>query len=343
MRALATGGRFLDHFPARPGPVLFVGSDASLYDYARQWRRLTQEEFRKFEPTAFTEYGYENPLRANVRFLIQSDFLFESTDAVRRLARTVKDFLWGSPYEVFDEGTGETTVEEDRGFSLIIFDTLSKLTRADQNSNTQMEEIFRNIRFLSEYTEASILLLHHNAKATEFKGGEDWRGAIGQIAALDNWYQLNPTRADKDVIRLKVKKFRGITPPDFYYKMSVNEGEMSEEPPASLVFVDEPKDVIADDGLGEAFVELLNRPALIGKWWTLKHLTDAVYPQFADLWMNDRAKFDKCARYRLKSESRKVNPTVRITLGGSQGRKTTYSAGLMKQVLSDDPGLKEKE
>jgi hypothetical protein len=342
-RAIATGGRFLDHFPAHEGAVLFVGSDASIYDYARQWRRLTMEEFQQLQPDASSPLEYENPLKANMRFLVQSDFLFESGDAIRRLAQTIKKFDWGPLHEVYDEATGEIDMEKNHGFSLVIFDTLSKLTRVDQNSNTEMEEVFRNIRFLSEYTRASILLLHHNAKATEFKSGEDWRGAIAQIAALDNWYQLAPTRADKDTIRLKVKRFRGLTPPDFHYKMSVNIGEPGEEPPASLAVIADPQELVVTDGIAEMVVELLNTPEFLGKWWTLRQLTDRLYPQFADLFMNDRAKFDGRVRNRLKSEMRKTNPTVRMSGGGTRGTPATFSAGLMKQVLNEDPDLKETE
>jgi hypothetical protein len=352
LRALATGGQFLGHFPAHEGPVLFVGSDASIYDYARQFRRLTLEQFKKLQPDNDSPVDYENPLKVNVRFLIQSDLLFESLDSMRRLINTANRFAWGPLHEVHDEETGAVDMEQNHGFSLIIFDTLSKLTRMNQNDNSQMEDVFRNLRFVSANTNASIMLLHHNAKASEFKEAEDWRGAMAQIGALDCWFQLTPTQADKSIIQVKVKKFRGITPPDFYYKMDVNNGEMSEEPAASLVVVAEPKNVLFDDGLAEAVVQFLRSPVAIGKWFTLKQVSDAIASQYLASEMSsgqdmalfqDRDKLETAVRNRLKAESRRGVPTVRMVGGGNRGRKATFSASLMEQALESDPSLKVEE
>ncbi len=339
-RALATGGRFLSNFPSREGAVLFVGSDASIFDYARQWRRLTMEEFKKLQPDSASSPDYENPLKANVRFLIQSDFLFESLDSIRRLIKTTNRFAWGPLQEVRDEATGEVDMEQRTGFSLIVFDTLSKLTRCNQNDNSQMEEVFRNIRLLSEQTGAAIVLLHHNAKSSEFKDGEDWRGAMAQIGALDNWFQLTPTPTEKDVIQVKVKKFRGITPPNFYYKMDVNSGEMSEEPTASLAVVDEPQDTKFDDGLASSSLAVLEKHA--GKWLTLKQICDATFAENKDLFDDDRTRFETAVRNRLKNMSRKG--VIKMSGGGARGRKSTFSANVsMERALAGDPELKVEE
>lgn len=351
-RAIATGGKLLNHFPAHEGAVLFVGSDASIYDYARQWRRLSWEEFKRLQPDADSPVEYENPLKANVRFLIQSDLLFEKMDPMRRLVRTIEDFTWGPLHEQFDETTGETDVVKNRGFSLIIFDTLSKLTRCNQNDNTQMEDVFRNIRWVSETTHASIMVLHHNAKVSEFKDAEDWRGAMSQIGALDCWFQLTPTRADKSIIQLKMKKFRGIMPDDFYYKMTVNDGEMSEEPPATLAVCPDPKINLFEDGITESIIEFLRSPTSLGKWFTMKQIVDVLAPQYLMSEMatdkemalfQDREKLETAIRNRLKGQARKNPPTVRISGGGNRGRKVLFSATLMEQALADDPGLRKEE
>ena len=341
-RALATGGQFLGRFPAREGAVLFVGSDASIYDYARQWRRLTMEQFKTLQPDPDSPPDYENPLKSNVKFLIQSDFLFENIDSVRRLIKTSRRFVWGPVHEVYDDETGETDMVRNHGFSLIVFDTLSKLTRANQNDNSEMEEVFRNIRFITEQTGASIVILHHNAKTSEFNDGEDWRGAMAQIGALDSWFQLTPTQAAKDVVQVKVKKFRGITPPAFFYKMNVNEGDMNEEPDASLAVVEEPKDERVSDGIAESVVELLHSPVSAGKWLTLKQIADALYPQYEDLFGNDRTRFETALRNRLKSESRRGRPTVKVSGGGARGRKSLFS-GIMEQALAEDKSLRGDE
>lgn len=216
-RCIGSGEPFLGRYRTMRGGVLFVGSDSSLYDYARQWTRLTSTT-----PDARDVYE-------PVRFLVQSTFMFEDTDEIRKLIRTHQKFEWGDI-----RNTDDGPVRE-HGFHTIIFDTLSRLTRANQNDNTEMEEVFRNIRWLAEATDAAIVLLHHNSKKSEFNDGADWRGAMSQIGALDSWVQLTPARKDKYLVGCQFKKFRGITPEDFSYRMNVSEVDsasltMSEEP-----------------------------------------------------------------------------------------------------------------
>lgn len=216
---------FLNHFRVNEaGGVLFVGSDSSLFDYARQWRRLTR---------MYPELNYDS-----IRFLIQSEFMFEDTDEVRRLIRTHQQFHWGEPIpptaeeQAEAERRGETAEPRHRsGFRVIIFDTLSRLTRANQNDNTEMEQVFRNIRWISEATGAAIILLHHNSKRNEFNSGDDWRGAMSQIGALDSWIQLSTRPKMKGLVGVQFKKFRGITPKDFAYEMQV-----SDERTAALIY-----------------------------------------------------------------------------------------------------------
>src|SRR5205823_4825426 len=106
-----------------------------------------------------------------------------------------------------------------RGFDLIIFDTLSKLTALDQNNNSSMEVVFTNIRHIAEITGATIQLLHHNSKGGERNDGTDWRGAMSQIGALDRWFQLAKGRGQER--SLYAKKFRGITPAPIRFTLDV--------------------------------------------------------------------------------------------------------------------------
>ena len=216
-RAVASGTPFLGRNTAQRGGVLFVGSDSSLEDYARQWTRLTQAT-----PDAAEVYE-------PVRFLVQSTFMFEDRDEIRKLIATHRKFEWGETH-ITDDGP-----ERESGFHVIVFDTLSRLTRANQNDNTEMEEVFRNIRMLAEATNAAIILLHHNSKKSEFNDGADWRGAMSQIGALDSWVQLTPHPTKKHLIGVQYKKFRGITPADFAYTMNVDDPKQ-----ATLVASDEP-------------------------------------------------------------------------------------------------------
>lgn len=222
MRAVNMGDLALGHFQARHGGTLFIGNDSSTFDYARQWKRLT----RKYPDEDFE----------GARFLLQSSFLFENDDEIRRLIKTHESFRWGdveAEYdrvpEYDDDGnvTGWTeeliSAERKQGFTLIVFDTLTKMTRARENDNTEMNQVFANVRLIAELTGATVLLLHHNSKPTEYNDGTDWRGAISQIGALDTWLDLTTRKKDKYAIRGTFKKFRGITPPDFEYGMHVND------------------------------------------------------------------------------------------------------------------------
>jgi hypothetical protein len=155
--------------------------------------------------------------------------MFEDRDEIRKVIATHRAFEWGETH------IGKDGPEREHGFHVIVFDTLSRLTRANQNDNTEMEEVFRNIRILSEATDAAIVLLHHNSKKSEFNDGSDWRGAMSQIGALDSWVQLVPHKTKKHLIGVQYKKFRGITPQDFSYIMKVDEAEQ-----ASLVASEEP-------------------------------------------------------------------------------------------------------
>ena len=236
-RSIASGTPFLGKFEARRGGVLFVGSDSSIFDYARQWTRLTKGQY--------ADAAEREDIFEGVRFLIQSSFLFEDLQSVRQLLATHQRFEFGE-MEIGPEGEPV----RPRGFKVIIFDTLSRLTRANQNDNTQMEEVFRHVRWIAETTGAAIILLHHNSKHTEFNDGADWRGAMSQIGALDSWVQLSNGRHKKYTIGGEFKKFRGITPKNFAYQMSVDDPRI-----AALAYSTEPvtrEDKQERGALGEA-------------------------------------------------------------------------------------------
>jgi hypothetical protein len=218
--------------------------------------------------------------------------MLDNLDTVRKIIATSNKFRWGF------EG-------ERRGFSLMVFDTFSKLTRGNQNDNTLTEECFRNIRFISEQTGCAVLVLHHNGKVGEFNDGEEWRGASSAPGALDNRIQINSTKEDKYIIHAKFKKFRGITPPDFFYTMNVE--DLTE---ASLVFVQPPAeakgaltDSIADDIFG-----WLNTAAR-GQMVSVNQIADALHPSMSGI-IPDLKKFRQVIYSRLGAELRKVKPRV---------------------------------
>jgi AAA domain-containing protein len=260
VRAISTGQKFLGKFEGIRGGVLFVGSDSSVYDYARQWKRLT----------SLAEGAHEFD---SARFLLQSPFMFDNVDEVRRLIKTCRTFEWGEP-ELRGEGTADVILARRKGVDVIVFDTLSRLARANQNDNTEMEEVFRNIRIISELTGAACILLHHNAKKSEYNDGSDWRGAMSQIGALDSWCHLTPSRKDKYLVGVEYKKFRGIQPEDFAYRMDVNDPLV-----AKIIASEEPVTMqqrLNHDPLAEAIHEaVLREPGRSGP-----ELRESLWPQF---------------------------------------------------------------
>lgn len=216
-RAVSSGTLFLGRYKTMRGGVLFIGSDSSLEDYAYQWTRLTRatpDAVEVFEP---------------VRFLIQDTFMLDDRDEIRRLIRTHQTFEWG------EHRIGSDGPEREHGFHLIIVDTLASTMNAQENDNSEMSQVFRFVRLLAAVTNCAVVLLHHNSKKTEFNDGSDWRGATSMRGALDSWVNLVPHRRDPYLIGVQYKKFRGIKPEDFAFRMAVSDPET-----ASLTMSDEP-------------------------------------------------------------------------------------------------------
>jgi len=340
-RAVTTGRKFLENFPANAGSALFVGSDSSLYDYARQWQRLGQaqrsefaEETRNMTPEEMAEtFGPDANLGVfnSMRFLIQSSFMLDDIDQVLRLIKTHLIFEHGPLEAQYDDDrdlmTGETHseflgMERPKGYDLIVFDTLSRLSRANQNDNTEMENVFRNIRLIAESTGAAVVLLHHNSKPSEYNDGSDWRGAMSQIGALDSWIQLSPAKGNKSKIHVQYKKFRGITPSDFTYMMEVSQPEF-----AALTHLD-----------GEAAVEFGSDPLALSilSWFNLNkpegataaEITKALFPEFSDVFKDDPKKFRTGVNNRLYDEkyglvNEKGSPIEKIKVPGT-GRAVKF-------------------
>lgn len=328
-RAVATGTKFLEAFQARQGMVLFVGSDSSKEDYARQWRRLTLREWQSYVPLGEGHHDVDNPLESNVHFLIQSDFMLDNIDTIRRLVVTANALEWGPEtehvvgFEPSAEGDLQIPITElrrRRGAVLVIFDTWSKLTSVEQNSNTFTESVFRNVRFFSRLTGAACLILHHNAAKSEHNDGEGWRGATAGPGALDNQIQLNRTEKEKYLIRAEYKKFRGITPEPFYYAMNV-----SDEDSASLAFK-QPSEVEVtgvEDELVDAIVGLLRGQR--GQQLTKSEIATALHPKFTFLFP-DADKFERAIYARISNEKRRLKPRILQEGGGNRGRRAAYMA-----------------
>jgi hypothetical protein len=313
MRAVATGGKFLGEYPSKRGGVLFVGSDSSLYDYARQWRRLTDTEYRSHHTAGDLDEVEPNVPYESVRWLIQSSFLFEDPKSICSLLLTHHEYEYGELKPVYNyvytpsmddpDEIGFTTqtiadYAREGGFKLIVFDTLSRLTRAEQNSNTEMEQVFGNIRLICEETRAAVILVHHNSKPSEFNDGSDWRGAMSQIGALDSWVNLASKKDDKAIISCSFKKFRGITPSDMRYRMNVMDPET-----ASLTFLDNLDSHFSDPVDGP--IPLAIRTALASgpkDGMTIREIATVLHTQFIDEFVTID-KFLRAVRNRLSEKN----------------------------------------
>ena len=288
-RGVSTGDKIMGEFAVRGGAqgVLFVGSDSSEADYARQWSRLTQAQHEAWEES-FDAEGDDVPPSPfeRVHFLIQSPFMLDNADEVRRVIMTALDeTLFPRETAVID---GECVKTERGGCALIIMDTLSRLTTANQNDNTEMERVFANIRVICEVTGAAVLLLHHNSKATEFNDGADWRGAMSQIGALDSWIQLSRSKKQPNKIKAEFKKFRGITPPSFEYQQNVNDPDR-----ANIAYLGKIDGFFGKENLKE---DLLLQ---FSAWKTLAAAEETMWASYSDQF-NERGQFKKACRNRLK-------------------------------------------
>ena len=318
----ACAGKFLGEFKwTLDFPrVLFVGSDASMFDYARQWRRIYAEQYAREKQIDEANLWQresihdERPADIQIDFLLQSSFMLDDLGEVLRLIKTaetryipgeyhetVHDVAYSvgeDEWEVEQEHDIQVVREERRGWNVIIFDTLSRLTRANQNDNTEMENVFRNIRFIAEQTGATCILLHHNSKKSEHNGGEDWRGAVAQIGALDCWLQLRPTKNDRYVISGEWKKFRGLTPEPFLYHMHVNTAG-----PARLQHVkNKTERTVNYDLISQKMYEFIVRsPEPV----TAEEIHAAIWDSTCDLAGGDRAAHLKKVNDRLRHITRK--------------------------------------
>jgi hypothetical protein len=187
---------------------------------------------------------------------------------------------------------------------LIVFDTLTALTRCDQSDNTLMDMVFRNLRWLVEVTGAGIVLLHHNSYPNEHNDGERWRGALSQWAALDNWFHIkrtstkrkkvNEDRAETHRILVKIKRFRGLTPDDFHYTLKVDGKE------ADLYFDDKPE---PEKGVVDPLQGMVLTSLDVTEFRSAEAISDNLWPIVELTGVVDRVTLGKQVEALLKAEA----------------------------------------
>jgi len=324
MRAVVTGTKFLGQFQAQQGPVLYVGSDASFLDYAQQWYRLTHEVYESYTQEQDGEVvELNNPFDRYADFLLQSDFNLDEASMVGRLIRTSELVTRPSYVEdvMGDEGW-EQVEREGRHYRLIIYDTLTKLTRSPENDSVARDLVFEHLRDIAEATGATLLVLHHPPLVSEFRSGEEWRGAGSQFGALDAHFHILRDDGRPDVIMFKVKKFRGITPKPFLFNLNVFDN--TDE--ATLTFAEEAKDVQSyDDEMLRWIQEAIQKRG--GPSTILEIAVAMMQEEEVRLKYEDIGKLKNRLSHLLKREIVKPEPRiVRVVAGaGRQGSKYTIA------------------
>ena len=322
MRAVSQGTRALGEFDCDEGGVLFIGSDSSIFDYVRQWKRLTRADRQAWADSILVDRG-PRPF-GNVRWMIQSDFALDRAETVARAIKTHQQFQWATEpvWLKFDEWDEEEQrfVESHEpvwpsGFKLIVMDTFSRVYMGNQNDAAETDRAMGHARLIAEATGAAVLLLHHNAKKSEFNDGETWRGSSAMQGSLDAWLNLTQSKFDKHSIRGSWKKFRGITPADFDYRMLVMDPK-----DAKLVYTDAvgSSGPIEEDPLSVALIALL---AQNPKGLTVAAIRAALWPQFSDVWKDEKS-FKKALNNRTYGDLPVTAKLERIT--APPGQPFTY-------------------
>lgn len=130
-----------------------------------------------------------------------------------------------STERILTEDGWEEIEREGRHYGLIIYDTLTKMTRTPENDNVGRDIVFNHLRDIAEATGATLIVLHHPPQQSEFRTGEEFRGAGSQLGDLDNHFHILRDNGRPNVIVFKVKKFRGITPKPFLFNLDVFDSE----------------------------------------------------------------------------------------------------------------------
>jgi RecA-family ATPase len=116
----------------------------------------------------------------------------------------------GKGFDVMNARQFEVLIEHGRGCRLIVFDTLSRIHRMDENSNSDMTRLVSRLEQLAERTGASALFLHHVSKGSTRDGiADQQQAARGASALIDNarWCGYVATMTDDEAKRLSDRAY----------------------------------------------------------------------------------------------------------------------------------------
>jgi hypothetical protein len=170
--AVASGQPFLG-LPTKQAPVLFIGEDAPVWDYAKVLSKLLAGSLR---PTAF-------------------------------------HILCNEGYRLLNSGWRARLGEyvEKHGIKLVIIDTLRATHDRNENDSGEMQQVMNELRALCVTYGVSVVFLHHTSKKNAEGVASEYRGSSVLLGSCDNFIHMSATVTDErsKLLTLKTVKGRG--------------------------------------------------------------------------------------------------------------------------------------
>ena len=98
---------------------------------------------------------------------------------------TIKSIM-GEPLDITNKDDLKQLIELCAGTRLIVLDTLSRIHRMDENSNSNMAHVITMLEHVANTVGAAVLYLHHTNKTSAVNGLVDQQAARGASALIDN-------------------------------------------------------------------------------------------------------------------------------------------------------------
>jgi hypothetical protein len=155
--------------------------------------------------SAGVPFGGKTTKKGKVIYVDKENSKYVLKDRLKRMFKGSEDFaLWSTftdtpPPSLTGEGF-KTYLEYAKIFDVIIFDSLRKFHRFEENSSTEMEQVMTSLLKLRE-NGCTIIILHHRGKNELQK----YRGSEEILAATDLAYSIS---REKDLITLDCIKNR---------------------------------------------------------------------------------------------------------------------------------------
>ncbi len=251
--AIASGRPWLEHFPTRPGPVLYLDEESSEYELRRRLHRLT--EGLGLDPKAL-----------GVNFVLSSGLRLSDLGGLARLEATIKEI---HPL-------------------VIMVDTLIRILGYDENDATRVAAAFRSVSELKNRHNVAFVFADHHRKPTGYDPGpEFWlRGSTDKANYLDSILTIRRSRSGQlQVMHTKARFGRAV--PTFGFAIedrgegTVLTHQVVAEEEEKALRIDEAKAVIM--GLFTSAETKVTRQAIlqalegeVGETWADETLLDLV-------------------------------------------------------------------